>query len=134
MRSIPTAVAVFIFALAAMLLGAPADARAQTAGSLAGRVVSASGEAVGDAVVTAVYVVPGQRNAQRYPAYSRLDLTFRRTYTHRWGTLTPYLQVLNATNRKNVLFYFYNFDHTPATRSGVSMFPALPTIGVEAAF
>jgi len=89
---------------------------------------------VSDDPETPVYVVPGQRNAQRYPAYSRLDLTFRRTYTHRWGTLTPYLQVLNATNRKNVLFYFYNFDHTPATRSGVSMFPALPTIGVEASF
>ncbi|HSU15341.1 MAG TPA: TonB-dependent receptor [Longimicrobium sp.] len=89
---------------------------------------------VGDDPETPVFIVPGQRNAQRYPAYSRLDLTFRRTYTHRWGTLTPYLQVLNATNRKNVLFYFYNFDHTPATRSGVSMFPVLPTIGVEAAF
>jgi hypothetical protein len=81
-----------------------------------------------------VYIVPGQRNGQRYPAYSRLDLTFRRTYTRRWGTLTPYLQVLNATNRKNVLFYFYNFDQQPATRSGVSMFPVLPSIGVEVAF
>jgi hypothetical protein len=81
-----------------------------------------------------IYIVPGQRNGQRYPAYSRLDLTLRRTYTHRWGTLTPYLQVLNATNRKNVLFYFYNFDQTPATRSGISMFPVLPTIGLEATF
>jgi hypothetical protein len=81
-----------------------------------------------------VYIVPGQRNGQRYPAYSRLDLTFRRTYARRWGTLTPYLQVLNATNRKNVLFYFYNFDQQPATRSGVSMFPVLPSIGVEATF
>ncbi|HEX6749084.1 MAG TPA: TonB-dependent receptor [Longimicrobium sp.] len=89
---------------------------------------------VGDDPEIPTYIVLGDRNAQRYPAYSRLDLTFRRTYTHRWGTLTPYLQVLNATNRKNVLFYFYNFDLTPATRSGVSMFPVLPTIGVEAAF
>jgi hypothetical protein len=89
---------------------------------------------VGDDPKVPIYIVPGQRNAQRYPAYSRLDLTFRRTYTHRWGTITPYLQVLNATNKKNVLFYFYNFDVTPATRSGVSMFPVLPTIGVEASF
>jgi hypothetical protein len=89
---------------------------------------------VGENPDVPMFIVPGQRNAQRYPAYSRLDLTFRRTYTHRWGTLTPYLQVLNATNRKNVLFYFYNFDRTPATRSGVSMFPVLPTIGVEATF
>ena len=47
-----------------------------------------------------LYIVPGQRNAERYPAYSRLDLTFRRTFKKRWGTLTPYAQVLNATNRK----------------------------------
>jgi hypothetical protein len=33
-----------------------------------------------------------------------------------------------------VLFYFYNFDRDPATRSGVSMLPALPTLGVEATF
>src|SRR3954468_15991271 len=72
MRSIPTAVAVFIFALAAMLLGAPADARAQTAGSLAGRVVSASGEAVGDAVVTARGAAGGERRAR-----SAADGSFR---------------------------------------------------------
>ena len=81
-----------------------------------------------------IYVVPGERNRQRYPSYSRLDLTFRREYTRRWGTLTPYLQVLNTTNRKNVLFYFYNFDNDPPTRSGISMFPVLPTIGLEATF
>jgi hypothetical protein len=33
-----------------------------------------------------------------------------------------------------VLFYFYDFDKTPATRSGITMFPLLPTIGVEASF
>ncbi|HEX9939041.1 MAG TPA: TonB-dependent receptor [Longimicrobium sp.] len=81
-----------------------------------------------------IYVVPGDRNRQRYPAYSRLDLTFRRTWTRRWGTFTPYAQVLNATNQKNVLFYFYQFDTDPPTRSGVSMFPVLPTIGFEATF
>jgi hypothetical protein len=37
-------------------------------------------------------------------------------------------------NRSNVLFYFYNFDRTPPTRSGISMFPVLPTVGVEATF
>jgi hypothetical protein len=33
-----------------------------------------------------------------------------------------------------VLFYFYQFDTDPPTRSGVSMFPVLPTIGLEATF
>lgn len=79
-------------------------------------------------------VVLGPRNAERYPAYHRLDVSFRRTYRKRWGELTPYLDVLNVYNRKNPLFYFYQFDTTPPTRSGISMFPLLPTIGVEARF
>jgi hypothetical protein len=79
-------------------------------------------------------VVPGDRNAQRYPPYHRLDLTVRRTWDRSWGTVTPYLQVLNAYNRRNVLFYFYNFDRTPPTRSGISMFPVLPALGLEASF
>jgi len=33
-----------------------------------------------------------------------------------------------------VLFYFFDFDRTPATRAGVSMFPALPAFGIEATF
>jgi hypothetical protein len=36
--------------------------------------------------------------------------------------------------RPNALFYFYTYSDTPATRSGISMFPVLPTIGVEATF
>jgi hypothetical protein len=79
-------------------------------------------------------VVLGDRNAERYPSYHRLDLMLRRTFEPRGATVTPYLQVLNAYNRKNVLFHFYNFDRSPPTRSGLSMFPVLPTIGVEVAF
>jgi hypothetical protein len=81
-----------------------------------------------------LYVVLGDRNRERYPAYHRLDVTLRRPYTRRWGTFTPYLQVLNVYNKKNVLFYFYNYDKSPPTRSGLSMFPVLPAIGVEASF
>ncbi|HEU4456742.1 MAG TPA: TonB-dependent receptor [Longimicrobium sp.] len=89
---------------------------------------------VGDDPEIPLYIVPGDRNRERYPAYQRLDLTFRRTYRPRWGTFTPYLQVLNATNKRNVLFYFYDYDKTPATRSGISMFPTLPAFGFEATF
>jgi Carboxypeptidase regulatory-like domain/TonB-dependent Receptor Plug Domain len=81
-----------------------------------------------------LFVVLGDRNRQRYPAYHRLDLTLRRPYRRGWGTFTPYVQVLNAYNQQNVLFYFYNFDESPPTRSGISMFPFLPSIGVEASF
>jgi len=34
----------------------------------------------------------------------------------------------------NVPFYFYSYDQNPPIRSGVSMFPVLPTIGIEATF
>ncbi len=81
-----------------------------------------------------LYVVLGGRNVERYPAYHRLDLSVRRSFRPRWGTWTPYLQVLNVYDRRNVLFYFYNYDRMPPTRSGVSMFPVLPTVGVEVSF
>jgi len=81
-----------------------------------------------------VAVVLGPRNGERYPAYHRLDLTVRRSVERSWGTYVPYLQVLNVYNRRNVLFYFYDYDQSPPVRSGFSMFPLLPAIGVEIAF
>ncbi len=76
----------------------------------------------------------GPRNGARYPAYHRLDLSMRRTFIFGWGTLTPHLDVLNVYNRKNVLFYFFDYSAGTATRSGLSMFPILPTVGLEVTF
>jgi hypothetical protein len=75
-----------------------------------------------------------ERNGARYPAYHRLDVSVRKRFEKGWGHITPYLDVLNLYNRKNVLFYFYEYGKNPPTRSGISMFPLLPTIGVEAGF
>ena len=85
-----------------------------------------------DSARTAILL--GQRNGARYPAYHRLDVSLRKTMQRSWGQLTPYLDVLNVLNRKNVLFYFYEYDKNPPIRSGVSMFPLLPTLGVEVVF
>jgi hypothetical protein len=74
------------------------------------------------------------RNASRYPAYHRLDVSARKTLRKWWGTLTPYVDVLNMYNRRNVLFYFYEYSEIPPVRSGVSMFPLLPTFGLEVHF
>ena len=79
-------------------------------------------------------VLLGPRNAERYPAYHRLDVTFRKDMARSWGTITPYLDIVNVYNRKNPLFYFYEFDRDPPVRSGISMFPFLPTIGAEVRF
>lgn len=79
-------------------------------------------------------VVLGERNSARYPLYHRLDVSFRRTFPKSWGRLTPYLNLVNVYNQKNVLFYFYEYNLDPAVRSGISMFPVLPTIGLEVSF
>jgi hypothetical protein len=76
-------------------------------------------------------VVLSDRNGSRYPTYHRLDLSFRRTFPKSWGVLTPYINLVNVYNRRNVLFYFYEYEQEPAVRSGVSMFPILPTVGLE---
>ncbi|MCY3613137.1 MAG: TonB-dependent receptor [Gemmatimonadetes bacterium] len=79
-------------------------------------------------------VVLGPRNAERYPARHRLDASLRKTIVRGWGTLTPYLSVINVYNHKNVLFYFFEFDRSEPRRSGISMIPILPTIGLEVSF
>ena len=48
--------------------------------------------------------------------------------------MTPYLNVLNVYNRKNVLFYFYEYEKSPVVRTGLFMFPFLPTAGFEISF
>ncbi len=76
----------------------------------------------------------GDRNGSRYPMYHRLDLSARKTVRKSWGTIVPYVDVVNTYNRRNVLFYFFEYSERPPVRSGVSMFPFLPTIGVEVHF
>ena len=79
-------------------------------------------------------VVLGPRNGERYPARHRLDISFRKPIQYRWGRMTPYLSLHNLYNRKNVLLYFFDYDSEPPTRSGVSMIPFLPTLGVDVSF
>ncbi len=82
-----------------------------------------------------VAVVLGDRNAERYPAYHRLDVSFRKRIEKSWGTVTPFLNLLNAYNRRdNVLFYFFDYAADPPTRTQISMLPVVPTIGVEVSF
>ncbi|HET7039389.1 MAG TPA: TonB-dependent receptor [Gemmatimonadales bacterium] len=70
-------------------------------------------------------------NDERYPTYSRLDLSLRWQFT-KWGVRwEPYLQLVNAYNRRNVFLYFFDYGDAPPTRTGVSQLPLLPTFGVE---
>jgi hypothetical protein len=93
-----------------------------------------SGAEGGSEVAREYGVVLEPRNDSRFPMYHRLDLSLRKTFTKGWGTLTPYVNVLNVYNRRNPLFFFFEYDEVPAVRSGVSMFPVLPTFGLEVTF
>lgn len=78
--------------------------------------------------------VAGPRNGARYPAYTRLDVGLRWS-ARKWGaTWEPYLQVVNAYNRKNAFIYFFDYETAPPRRSGVSQLPFLPTFGLEIHF
>ena len=79
-------------------------------------------------------VLFGAKNGARYPAYHRLDVSLRKTWEKRWGTVTPFLNVTNVYNRRNVHYYEYNYTAIPPVRTGFSMIPILPTIGVEVSF
>jgi hypothetical protein len=70
-------------------------------------------------------------NSLRYPAYTRLDVSFRWRFEKWGGQWEPYLQVANVYNRKNPFLYVFDFDQAPPTRTGVSQIPFLPTFGVE---
>ena len=79
-------------------------------------------------------VALGGRNSERYPTYHRLDVSARRTFEKSWGSITPHVDVLNVYNRRNVLLYYYEYHHDPPRRWGISMFPAIPSVGVEVSF
>jgi len=70
-------------------------------------------------------------NGERFPTYTRLDLSFRWAFEKWGGQWQPYLQLANVYNRKNPFLYVFDYDDTPPTRTGVSQIPLLPTFGVE---
>ena len=76
----------------------------------------------------------GPKNGDRFPVHHRLDMSLRKVIRKRWGTVTPYLNVLNVYNRKNVVFYEYSDYLGQSGRRGRSLVPVLPTLGVEVSF
>lgn len=70
-------------------------------------------------------------NGQRYPTYTRLDVSFRWQFEKWGGQWEPYVQLANVYNRKNPFLYVFDYDAAPPTRTGVSQIPLLPTFGVE---
>ncbi|MEA2077963.1 MAG: TonB-dependent receptor [Candidatus Marinimicrobia bacterium] len=85
----------------------------------------------------------GERNGERYPPYFRWDIGVNRRGKLFKQKATYYFHVLNVTNHANVFLYLYEkrdaeFDPETNTsviyRRPVTMFPILPTFGVEFSF
>ncbi len=80
-------------------------------------------------------LIPGARDAFRYPAYHRLDLSLTTgTRIGRWQ-VGFFVDVINLYNARNALLYYWEYppDGLPRRRQ-VNMLPLLPTIGVKAKF
>ena len=78
------------------------------------------------------YVVAGERNTARLPAYSRLDLRVNRTFAWARQRLTLFAEVINVLNRDNVRFDppGVNTATRVASTPFDSMLPIVPSVGV----
>jgi hypothetical protein len=77
----------------------------------------------------------GPLNAVRLPGYRRLDLGVERRFTFRTWGMNLYLQVVNATNHRNVFNYFWSegsaAERKPGKRRQIPMLPLLPSFGLD---
>ncbi|HEX9654962.1 MAG TPA: TonB-dependent receptor, partial [bacterium] len=77
---------------------------------------------------------PSVINDLRLPPYGRLDISFTYERHFKGWSISPYLQIFNVGNRKNVWFVQYdNKDGVPDIDEQY-MIPILPTIGVNFMF
>ncbi len=81
----------------------------------------------------------GEHNGARLPGYLRLDVGARRTFRKHWFgsdvTLTPYLQILNVLNTRNVLFAEPQTSGVAAPELEYApQLPFFPTFGFEWSF
>ena len=81
-----------------------------------------------------VQPIAAARNAERLPAFARMDLSVQRTFVRVRTTLTPVFGIINATNRRNVFAYRFDYTDVPATRSSISQLPIVPTLGLTVAW
>jgi len=82
------------------------------------------------------YLYYGERNSARYPAYHRLDLSYRRFFETKNYKMTFALQVFNVYNRKNYLAHQSSLSRGKRGSGYVfyknfaGYFPIIPTFGL----
>jgi len=91
-----------------------------------------------DINTTSLALYPSSINTFNLPYYSRLDFSLTYDIEYDGWTLSPYLQVFNMLNRKNVWFIQYkNEIKNNVVKQEIDyqyMFPILPSIGVTVKF
>ncbi|MFO0606854.1 MAG: TonB-dependent receptor [Polyangiales bacterium] len=66
----------------------------------------------------------------RVPDFHQLDLRLEKQWTHSWGRVVFYLEVLNVYNRINAEQVVWDADHAVSYPSGVFL-PIVPNLGVR---
>jgi hypothetical protein len=83
-------------------------------------------------------IYPSGINEFRLPYYARLDFSLSYEIQYNGWSMSPYLQVFNLLNRKNVWFIEYKNEIKNGMViqevNNVTMFPILPSIGVNIKF
>jgi hypothetical protein len=81
-------------------------------------------------------IIYSYQDRERLPAYMRLDLSTKYEWIRKWGSIEPYLEIINVLNRDNVSSRGYEIsmqdDGTLELKSNDgTQFPFLPFIGVN---
>lgn len=92
-----------------------------------------------DITYNSIALYPTSINQYRLPYYARLDLSVNYEIQYKGWSLSPYLQIFNALNRKNVFFIQYNNQMKDDGKiqidvKNINMLPIIPSIGISARF
>jgi hypothetical protein len=80
-------------------------------------------------------VIKGSRDAYRLPLSHRLDAHFEKDIRLFGLNGSWYIDVMNVYNRKNIVFYTWDYDEDPPERNNVTLLPIpVPSIGITLRF
>ncbi|MEQ1876230.1 MAG: TonB-dependent receptor plug domain-containing protein [Bdellovibrionia bacterium] len=76
--------------------------------------------------------IDGSLNSERLPAFFQADFRIDKKWVYQTWILNGYLDIINATNVKNVENTSYNYDYSE--KRYVSGLPVIPSLGIKAEF
>lgn len=81
-------------------------------------------------------IIYSYQDRERLPAYMRLDLSTKYEWIKSWGSIEPYLEIINVFNRDNVSYRSYRLvvdsdGSVELDSNSGTQFPFLPFIGVN---